>query len=403
MKKDFEQIYEELFRYCENENFAGFDPFDGLNSRIFQRTFLRRFALPRLVWLQTVKRSPKNLRPLLRIEKGVNAKGIALFALAEISRFRVTRSERHAETVEHLLKKLAALKIDASRSGARNAKIAFGYNFDWQSRAFFAPRGTPTIVPTAFAASAFAERFEIFQTDADRQILEGIGKFIVEDLNRPFESESEVCFSYTPLDKSVIFNASLLAGETLARVGEICGNKEYLGLAEKSARFVLKRQQANGSWAYGAKFRHAWIDNFHTAYILLSLFRLRKIIPELKEEADRSIAKGLDFWLENFFLEDGTPKYYDRQTFPIDIHSAAAAIVALSELCEFDSRCLRQAERVARWTLENMRDRDAGFFFYQKTKSRTIETSFIRWSNAWMAFALAKLLEESPSSGENFE
>ena len=33
----------------------------------------------------------------------------------------------------------------------------WGYNFDWQSRSFFAPRGTPTIVPTAFAARALCE------------------------------------------------------------------------------------------------------------------------------------------------------------------------------------------------------------------------------------------------------
>jgi uncharacterized protein YyaL (SSP411 family) len=102
---------------------------------------------------------------------------------------------------------------------------------------------------------------------------------------------------------------------------------------------------------------------------------------------------GTDFWLANFFLADGTPKYYDRQTFPVDIHSAAAAIVALCELNEFDERCLPLAEKVARWTVENMRDSEQGFFYYQKRKSSLVKTSFIRWSQAWAGYALARLIE----------
>ncbi len=392
MSTNFKTIYQELFDYCESENFAGFDPFDGLNSKIFQATPLKVFTIPRLVWLQMVKRSPKNLRPFLKIEKGINAKGIALFVSAELSRFRVTQNEKHKESAKNLLDILDKQKFNLSKTKNQKSKSAFGYNFDWQSRAFFAPKGTPTIVPTAFASFAYLEAYEVFEDESYLETVKEICCFIVEDLNRPIDTETELCFSYTPIDKSVIFNASLLAGEVLASVGEITKNESYLNLAEKTANFVLRHQKENGSWAYGSKLRHAWIDNFHTAYILLSLFRLQKINPSLRDKTKVVIETGLNFWLENLFLEDGTPKYFDKQTFPIDIHSAAAAIVALSELSEFEKRCLPQAEKVANWTIENMRD-ERGFFYYQKTKSRTIKTSFIRWSNAWMAFAIAKLLE----------
>jgi hypothetical protein len=399
MSVNFQEIYDQLYDHCESEDFAGFDPFDGLNSKIFQATPLKHFAVSRLIWLQMVKRSPKNLRPLLRIEKGINAKGIALFALAELSRFRATNNENHSENAKYLLKILLEQKYTLSPATAPYSspqKSAFGYNFDWQSRAFFAPRGAPTIVPTAFAGSAFLEAYQLFNNTTYLQSAEEISRFITEDLNRPFEDEHEICFSYTPIDNSVIFNASLLAGEILAGVGEITANNEYLALAEKTANFVISRQKGNGSWAYGTKFRHAWVDNFHTAYILLSLFRLQKIIPSLKERSNLPIQKGLDFWLNNFFLENGTPKYFDKQTYPVDIHSAAAAIVALCELNEIDKRCLPQAGRIAGWTIGNLRD-GQGFFYYQKTKSLTIRTSFIRWADAWMAYALAKLIESKIS------
>ncbi len=388
---ELQTIYEKLFDYCEAENFAGYDPFDGLNSRIFQASPLKYFAPPRLAFLQMVKRSAKNLRPALKIEKGVNSKGIALFALAELSRFRANYKPQHAENAKNLLEKLLELKIQIPKTKDQKLKTAFGYNFDWQSRAFFAPRGTPTIVPTAFAAQALIEGYEIFSDEIYLETAREICAFITEDLNRIGETGDEICFSYTPLDKSVIFNASLLAGEVLAKTGVITNDENYLNLAQKTANFVVKRQKENGAWAYGAKLRHAWVDNFHTAYILLSLFRLQKIIPNFR--CDETIAKGLNYWFDNFFLADGTPKYYDRETFPVDIHSASAAIVALCELNEFDSRCLPLAQKVANWTIENMRD-ERGFFYYQKRKDKLIKTSFIRWANAWTAFALAKLLEE---------
>ena len=381
-------IYDQLFAWCEAENFTGYDPFDGLNSRIFQATPLKYFALARLAWLQMIKRSAENLRPKLKIEKGVNSKGIALFALAELSRYRATNEPKHAENSQKLIEKLLTLKIEIQN------RTAFGYNFDWQSRAFFAPRGTPTIVPTAFAARALLEAYEIFKIPEYLTAAQEICRFIVTDLNRPFETNEEICFSYTPLDNSVIFNASLLAAETLASVGSLTRDWEYIKFSEKAARFVVRRQRADGAWAYGSKLRHGWVDNFHTAYTLLALFRLQKTIPELRAETAPVIENGLNFWLDNFFLDDGTPKYYDRETFPVDIHSASAAIVALCELNEIDARSLPLAKKVAGWTIENMRAAQ-GFFYYQKRKSQTVKTPFIRWSQAWTAYALARLIEEN--------
>ena len=72
-------------------------------------------------------------------------------------------------------------------------------------------------------------------------------------------------------------------------------------------------------------------------YILLSLYRLQKLIPKLQVETKNALESGYKFRTENFFLEDGTPKYFDQTTYPIDIHSAAAAIVAFAELAEFDA------------------------------------------------------------------
>ncbi len=391
MISDLEKVYASLFQYCKNQDFAGFDPFDGLNSRIFQATPLKYLAPARLAWLQMVKRSATDLRPRLRVDKGENAKGIALFALAELSRFIITGSVENWENTTDLLERLRKHSIDGvAPDGPRT--LSFGYNFDWQSRAFYAPKGTPTIVPTAFAARAFVEAYEVFDEKTYLDDAVAICEFIVNSLNRPVENARELSFSYSPIDKSVIFNASLLAGETLASVGKLTGNEKYLEIAKRTARFVVGRQEENGAWAYGSKRRHKWVDNFHTAYILLSLQRIDAFTGSSESEA--AIRSGFDYWLANFFLDDGTPKYFDAQTYPVDIHSSAAAIVVLCDLSGLDARALPQAEKTAEWTIRNLRAPD-GYFYYQQREKTLVEMPFIRWGQAWMAFALARLIEVS--------
>jgi hypothetical protein len=391
MAADLETIYDRLFTWCESRGFAGADPFDGLNSGVFAALPVGRFRLARLAWLQTIKRSPVDLRPLLRVPDGVNPKGLALFALAELSRLRATGDTVHAENAGELIEGLLAVAI-SGRTADGTETVGFGYNFDWQSRVFFAPRGTPAVVPTAFACRALVEGYAAFRDERLLRTAEAVCEFIVTELNRPVESETEVCFSYTPLDKGVVYNASLLAGECLGMVGEMTGNAAYLSLAARCARFVLNRQRPDGAWVYGAGEKQQWVDNFHTAFVLVSLSRISTAIPSMASEIEPALQKGMDYWLDNFFLEDGTPKYYDRATYPIDIHSAAAAIAAMSELGEIDGRLPAMGRKIAQWTTATMLDGE-GFFYYQLRRDRTSKTPFMRWGQAWMAYAIARLIE----------
>ena len=386
MAADLEKIYHRLYRYCENENFAGHDPFDGLNSALFQLTPMKHIRLARLGWQQMIKRSPVHLRNILKVNKGQNSKGLALFALAELSRFRVTRADAHADNARSLIDRLLDQKIIGKAVDGRLSS-GFGYNFDWQSRHFFAPRGTPAVVPTAFAARALIEAYETLGDDGYLAAAGDTCAFIVNDLNLVVDTDDEACFSYTPLDQSIVYNANLLAGETLARVGAIERNKTFLELAKKAARFVIRRQRGDGAWPYGDAPNQQWVDNFHTAYVLSSLKTIAEHAPDAMREIEPAIERGKTYWLNNFFLDDGTPKYYDNAIYPIDTHACAVSIIGL---CEFED--LANARKVAEWTAENMLDAD-GYFYYQIREGGVIKTPFMRWSQAWMSYALATLIE----------
>jgi hypothetical protein len=366
----FQTTYDQLLTWCRDHDFAGHDPFDALNSTLFQATPLANSRNARFIWTQLIKRSPVDLRAVVGVPAQRNAKGIALFALATLN-----RSETDAR---QLLSELLKLKLDGY-SGA-----AWGYNFDWQSRNFFAPRGTPTIVPTAFAARAFIEH-------GDLQIARGVCEFILRDLPRPVDTKTEVCFSYAPNANTQIFNASLLAAEVLGSVGKLAGERELSDVAIRAARYVVNHQRDDGSWSYGTKPAQSWIDNFHTAYILFSLQRIIDACPG-GSEFQQALERGYRYWKDNFFLAEGWPKYYHDDPYPADAHAAASAIVTLVECRNLDENALNMAHNVARWTIQNLRD-ERGFFYYQRRRLYTIRKPYMRWTQAWMLYALARLLE----------
>jgi hypothetical protein len=382
------RAYERLAAWCRERDYAGYDPFDGLNSSLFQTTPLARSRTARIIWTQLFKRSPVNLRTVARVPAGRNPKGTALFTLAALARYRREREAEAAREARSLLDDLLAARLDGW-SGA-----AWGYNFDWQGRAFFAPRGTPTIVPTAFAARALLEAARVFDDQTYLQTARSACDFILRDLHRTHEEDAEVCWSYSPLDRTRVFNASLLAAETLAAVGRETSDSELLCWAERGARYVARRQREDGSWAYGADGYQSWADNFHTAFVLTSLSRIMESCgEECRAELTQTARRGYAFWRDSFFLVDGWPKYYHDRLYPADAHSAGAAIVALCELEWIDDGALQLAETIALWAIRNLQH-EHGYFYYQRRRFYTIRTPYMRWSQAWMLYALARLLEK---------
>ena len=381
-----EQSFNGLLAWCRERDFAGYDPFDALNSRAFQSTPFNRSRTARLIWTQAFKRFPLNLRPLALVPPQQNAKGLALFALAALANYRRVKTIEAETDARELLDVLWQARIQGY-SGA-----AWGYNFAWQSRNFFAPQGTPMIVPTAFAARALVEAHQAFGDDDYLQIARSSCDFILNDLKRTVETESEVCFSYSPSDSTQIFNASLLAAETLASVGALTGESEFCDLALRAARYVVHKQRVDDSWAYGAAAGQQWVDNFHTAYVLLSLARILESCDGGSADLKPALQRGYSFWRERFFLADGWPKYYHDSLYPADAHAAATAIITFLELRDLDSGAQPLAETIAAWTIRNLRDA-RGFFYYQRRRFCTVHTPYMRWTQGWMLYALARLLE----------
>ena len=368
----------DLLDYCCREQWSGWDPYDGLNSRLFQCTPLIRFALARLAWTQFFKRCPVNLRPLAGVPRGQNPKGIALFmsALVRLERIGLVG----AEEVEPLAARLVEL-----RSPGR-AWSCWGYHFDWQTRGYIVPRFTPNVVCTTFAGHALLDCYDAFQNELWFEAARSAGAFLLEGLNVT-RAGNTICFSYTPLDHGLVHNANLLAAAFLARLHSYRASKGVQEACVAATRYAIEHQRPDGSWPYGEGAKQQWIDSFHTGYNLCALEGIRECMSW--EELRGPIERGYRFYLDHFFEPDGWVKYFHDRTYPIDSHAIAHALVTLTTLASYDPRSVLVAAKVCDWALRNMRSPE-GWFYYQKWPLWTNRINYMRWSQAWMLLGLAE-------------
>lgn len=373
----FNDSFDRLKGYCEKENFKGWDPYDGLNSWVIQKTPLGKSRLFRLAWIQLFKRNPINLRPLFGIKKAYNPKGLGLFLIGYCNLYKQDNNQNYFNTITFLANKIISLQTKGY-SGA-----CWGYNFDWQARAFFQPKYTPTVVATTFIAEALLEAYEITKNKEYLSTVESCAKFVLKDLNKSYDDNGNFTLSYSPLDRTQVYNAGLLGAKLLCLVYKYNKESDLLTKAKKIVAYVCDKQKKDGSWTYGTLPFHQWIDNFHTGYNLECIHTYQEVSKDMTYQ--KNIEKGLKYYLEMFFTTEGVSKYYNNKVYPVDIHSPAQLIVTLSKLREFDKN-KELINRVLNWTVQNMQSEE-GFFYYQKRKRLASKISYIRWAQAWMFYA----------------
>lgn len=394
-----------LKKYCEKERFMGWDPYDGLNSKLFHAIpFLDKIPFCRLVMIQTFKRNPLNLRKLALIPKQHNAKGIGLFLQGYCNLHKaVEANPQLAETfgttdeIRMRIHELANLLIDMRSMGDYHGSC-WGYNFDWQARLYFLfPKNTPTVVATNFCATALMEAYEFTKEQRYLDIALSSAHFVIEDLHRSHQQEGFL-FSYSPLPgNDTVYNASLLGSRLLSYCYKYTGNEDYKRFAKESIVACCKGQQENGAWVYGLKPFQNWVDSFHTGYNLDALIAYKENTGDTS--FNHFIEKGFNYYIHHHFDETHEPKYYDTKKYPIDIHCPGQLFVTLSRLHKF-SEHKELASDVLRWTVKHMQSKK-GYFYYQLKKGISSKISYMRWSNAFMFCALTYYLLSKIENGEN--
>ena len=105
-------------------------------------------------------------------------------------------------------------------------------------------------------------------------------------------------------------------------------------------------------------------------------------------EFDENIEIGYRYYLNNFFEEDGTVKYYNNSIYPIDMHSFAQAILTLLKVGKkLSDRSI--CNQVVKRAVELMYLTNKNRFAYQKHRWFINKINYMRWTQAWAYYSFA--------------
>lgn len=377
-EKGLEQAISLLDAWVEKHDYKGYDPGDGLTS-VFRPLTFGNLLLERIL-IQSIWKSPVNLRPILGVKRLPSTKGRGFMAWGYTLLYRSTAEVTWLEKAKNCLDWLDQNKEPAA------PHHCWGNHFDFTTRSGRMRAHTPTIVWSGLIGQAYLEYFEQTQDQLYLDIAVSICKWILT-LPRE-ETPTGSCLSYVPTHQNSVHNSNLLGAGLLSRTFKHSADHEFLDTARSAVEYTVSRQRDDGSWWYGEEAKYRWIDNFHTAYNLDSLKRYQD------NSGDNAFCKqiqvGYQYFKDTFFEESGLPRYYHDRTYPIDIQCAAQAIDTFAFFRNEDPEALELSRRVANWTINHMQDR-SGYFHYRRFKALRIKTPYFHWGQATMFKALSHL------------
>ncbi|WP_350587244.1 aspartate-semialdehyde dehydrogenase [Pseudoalteromonas sp. 3-MNA-CIBAN-0064] len=392
MSSQVDLITKKMFSTAIKNDFAGQDPFDGLNSKLFELFPRFKKGIVGLAWIQLHKRLAINLRPLCGVPKKRNPKGIALFILGLLQDYQATNEKIYLDEAI----KLADWLLTQQSDKALWQHSCWGYHFDWNARAFYVPKGKPNVITTIYVAQALYALSEVTSDEKYSDPALDSAHFIVKTLYK--ENESRQFFGYIPGETAFVHNASLWGAAWVAKVATLTGNEQYKQLALNAARQSIKEQGSDGSWVYGALHHHQFIDGFHTGYNLEALSLLSDVLQT--NEFEKTIKLGLQYYKKHLFEEDGTAKYYNNNRYPLDMHSVSQAVFTLLKVGKtLDD--FTMAEKIINRAIQTLYMPKNQRFIYQKNKYFTNKVDYVRWTQAWVYYSFAYFNRQKMNSVKN--
>lgn len=382
---------ESLHGWAKKENHTGWDPYDVLNSDIIKKLCMNS-PLLEIVSTQLNKYSIFNLRPYLNVRKGIDVKGMSLFAQAFAKMYILTKDEIYKND---LLGSMLFLK---------NKSLQLHYNDDCWAGHYYNYRDAdgsilspeiPDIITTSNVMRAIADSYPILK----RSDLKGMGISAYRFLHSHLFKETDNGYAYlkyNPLEANrIVINASAEGLNGICKLIPLFDDNSMKETARKLYLFLMDKQKPDGSWVY-SEYSDGKVRNqidFHQGFILDSLIEYLPFADnDQKDNVLHCIKKGAEFFRRTQFLNDGKSHFRYPQLYPIDIHNQAQGIITFSKLGFLNDEYLEFAKLITNWTIHNMQD-NSGYFYYQKYKYFANKTPHMRWGQAWMMLALATLLE----------
>ncbi len=220
----------------------------------------------------------------------------------------------HLKSAIHFLDKL-------EQSRCRDfTDYCWGYPFDWVWRGGIIEQNTPLITTTPYCYEAFLQVHQLIERNPDfgalishhslKGILKSIARHAATDIRDFRTSKSASSCSYTPHDEGGVINAAAYRAFLLTSASQTLSDDNYWNVAERNLNFVLENQNVDGSWFYAIDGVRDFVDHYHTCFVMKALAKIHTTTGHQKTL--ESLERGIDYYLNNLFAEDGLPKPFSK-------------------------------------------------------------------------------------------
>ena len=376
------RVARRLEGWASSRDWRGTDPYDGLNGRRVPRT-LRKSPIGLRILTQVVKRSPLDLRPMLGIPPGLSSATLAL-AISAYARNGFMPEPDARLRLDAAIQQLRSMCLPGYRGAC------WGYHFDVQTRVFFYPSTTPNTIATAFAGLALLDAYELAGRADALELALAAAEFFVTHVPQT-EGSLGAHFGYLPDDTTPIHNASMLICALLARLASLTGRDDLRTAATAGLQYTVGHQRDDGSWPYGELPHLAWVDGFHTGYVLDCLLTCVQagLGGPVAAEAWR---RGLAYYVRSLVEPSGLPRYAPESRYPVDGQCAAQAIETLSRAAPLEPGLADRRWAVFAYSMRRLARSD-GAFAFQRERLWFNRAAHPRWVQAPLLKALTVLIK----------
>jgi hypothetical protein len=347
-------------------DYRGPDPYDGLLAPWPRPLVAGRRR--RQVIMQLHARPPVDVRRLYRRQHALIPKALGIFASVG-----VRAAYLGGAPATPLLSRPVELLLADRAAGDR----AWGYHWDMQTRWSFYEAGSPNVVVTAFAAGGLLEAAAALARPQLARRAERAAAWVLEELW--VAPDGYFAYHAGRPSPAIIHNANLLGAWIAHAALKADGSARDRVL--RAIDRTLASQRRDGSWGYGDRADLAWVDSFHTGYVLTCLDRMRDLDPRIGEAA----ARGAEHYC-GFFGADGRARLWRDARFPEDGHSAGTGLTTLAVLHRRGLVDRGVLERVANRVLDQgLRGSHAVHRRYRWGRSTV---RYLRWCDGHVALGL---------------
>lgn len=356
-----------------------------------------------VIWRQLFRLSPINFRPILN--KGSsekNPKAMILLALSYLELWYFSKNENIKKQFIFYINKVINI-------GLHNNYFVIPQLKKLYLKSYQADENDISPLLTALAGFLFIKAYKYLGDDRYLKLADNIGKYFIEKHPR-IENEEEVYFYYAPNLSDKIYNASAVISSFLIELSKVTENSLYKEFGKKGIDYIIRVQNPDGSWFYGENKYSQYIDNFHTAFILLSLYKCKQYINY--KNILKSFNSGLEFYIESLFKNQSKnkirPIHFYYKYLPhnsniiqkVDIRDCALSIMLFSFLSKENKKYLEYSKAIYNWTIKNMKSKETFYTeitWFWKNKIPYIELQ------AWMLISLTTyyILLNNNKKGKN--